>query len=257
MARLVHRWLRNVANLGAAGAHLLFPPRCAACDADLPESRDGLMLCADCRLELGPVDWLGCRRCGALCDGEPGSVEGCSACAGSRLKFDTVIPLGSYKDRLRGVMLRMKRATHDSLSEAMGRLLSQRRGDRISQLQADLIVPVPMFWTRRLIRGTNSPEIVAEALGRRLGVCVERRVLVRCRNTLPQKDLSPAERFRNVRGAFRVHRRHQPGGLRVLLVDDILTTGATCSEAARTLKRAGAVMVAACVLARAQGPNSM
>jgi predicted amidophosphoribosyltransferase len=92
-------------------------------------------------------------------------------------------------------------------------------------------------------------------LGRRLRVPVAERLLVRTRNTLPQKDLKPPDRFRNVRGAFRVRRR-QAARLRdsrILLVDDILTTGATCSEAAAVLKRSGAMAVAAAVLARASG----
>jgi ComF family protein len=126
----------------------------------------------------------------------------------------------------------------------------------LADLGGELIVPVPMFWARRLARGTNSPEIVADCLGRSLGVPVGRRVLCRCRNTMPQAGLLPRERFRNVRGAFRVRAGYHLDGRRVLLVDDILTTGATCSEAAKVLKQAGATLVAAVVVARAQGPDS-
>jgi predicted amidophosphoribosyltransferase len=81
------------------------------------------------------------------------------------------------------------------------------------------------------------------------------RTLVRCRYTNPQKDLLPRERFRNVRGAFRLRRsdRHRWQNSRLLLVDDILTTGATCSEAARILKQSGAAAVAVAVVARADG----
>jgi predicted amidophosphoribosyltransferase len=83
------------------------------------------------------------------------------------------------------------------------------------------------------------------------------RLLIRKRNTLPQKELPPRERFKNLRGAFRIRKRMLPhlGGSRVVLVDDILTTGATCSEAARVLKQAGAAAVAVAVVARALGPT--
>ncbi len=118
-------------------------------------------------------------------------------------------------------------------------------------LEADFLLPIPMHWTRWLARGVNSPELVASCLSRVLRVPVRRRILARRRRTAPQRDLSPAARFRNLAGAFRVRRRAKLRGARVLLVDDILTTGATCSEAAKMLKQAGAAMVAVAVVARA------
>jgi ComF family protein len=146
----------------------------------------------------------------------------------------------------------MKRPTHNGLSDAMGRLLVQRRSQELGEHPADMIVPIPMYWTRRLRRGTNSPDIVAERLGKSLKLPV-RRLLSRCRNTPPQAMLPPSRRFDNMRGAFRVRGAEKLAGARVWLVDDILTTGATCSEAARTLKQAGAAWVGVAVVARAQG----
>jgi ComF family protein len=162
--------------------------------------------------------------------------------------------LGAYAEGLRQAVVRMKRRSGELLSRAVGQWLAERRGDELAQFRADLIVPVPMHWRRRLTRGANSPEILAQCLGRRLKVPVAR-LLVRRRHTRPQKDLLPRERFQNVRGAFRLRRfaRSLPEGSHVLLVDDILTTGATCSEAAGVLKRAGAAAVAVAVVARAQG----
>jgi len=147
----------------------------------------------------------------------------------------------------------MKQPQHESLALAMGRLLAQKRFSELSGLGADMIVPVPMYWTRRLRRGTNSAELVAWCLGRKLGLPVRRRLLVRCKNTKPQSELSPKKRFRNMRGAFRVRSQRGLHGARVLLVDDVLTTGATGSEAAGVFKKAGASMVAVAVIARAQG----
>jgi ComF family protein len=114
-----------------------------------------------------------------------------------------------------------------------------------------VIMPIPMFWGRRLRRGKNCPETLAECLSQSLGVPMRRGLLVRHRNTLPQNNLTPAHRFKNMRGAFRVRRPTIVAGARVLLVDDVLTTGATCSEAAKTLKQAGAETVAVAVVARA------
>jgi ComF family protein len=208
------------------------------------------LLCPDCRLVLAPEVWPCCPRCAAVGSSEEGSPQGC--CRETPLHFDAAIALGGYHSELRKVVLRMKHPPGEPLSGAVGRLLALRRGELLARLATDLIVPIPMHWSRRLGRGANSPEILADCLGRFLGVAVGLRVLSRERNTLPQADLSARERFHNVRGAFRVRRGRPLGGLRILLVDDILTTGATCSEAAKTLKQAGAAMVAAAVIARAQ-----
>ena len=112
-----------------------------------------------------------------------------------------------------------------------------------------------MYWTRRLFRGTNSPEILARHLARHLGIPLAGGMLIRCRNTLPQAHLPPGKRFQNVLGAFRLGAPYDLRGAKVVLVDDILTTGATCSEAAKVFKRAGAAMVVAAVVARAEGPR--
>lgn len=255
MTRLGHRLHRNAVDLATAGLKLLFPPRCAYCDADLPPEQHDLLLCADCGLLLGPEFWPGCTGCGAVGAADGGPAGRCGLCRAVPLAFDAAISLGGYEGGIRKAVLRMKRPSHDSLSAAVGRLFALRRQRRLAELKADLIVPVPMYWSRRLGRGTNSPEILARSLGVSLGIPVGRRVLWRRRNTLPQTDLTPPQRFQNVRGAFDVGAGYNIRGVRVLLVDDILTTGATCSEAAGMLKQAGAAMVAAAVVARAQGPG--
>lgn len=255
MARLVHHIYRRAAHFLPLGLDLLFPPRCDCCDVDLSAGRHDVLLCGECQAQLGPKSWGGCSRCGAVA--ADGRSDGrCGLCRKHPLKFVSVIPLGSYQKKLRDVVLRMKCRGNEPLAAAMGQLLTIRRGERLASLQADLIVPVPMYWTRKLARGINSPDVVAQRLAGRLRTAVCRQVLRRKRNTLPQKDLPPSQRFRNVRGAFAVRPHHDLQGARVLLVDDVLTTGATCSEAAGVLKKAGAAMVAAVVIARAQGPNA-
>jgi predicted amidophosphoribosyltransferase len=109
---------------------------------------------------------------------------------------------------------------------------------------------------RRLFRGTNSPEILAWRIAGQLGARVAPGMLFRSRNTLPQADLPPGKRFQNVRGAFGLRAGYDLRDRKVVLVDDVLTTGATCSEIAGVLKRAGAATVVAAVLARAEGPGS-
>jgi ComF family protein len=235
------------------GLNLLFPPRCACCEAEIPPDDGPLLLCGPCCLALGPEVWPGCRRCGAwLSDAD--AAGGCPFCQDVRLAFDAVFPLGRYDGPLREAVLRMKRLGRESVSMALGGLLARRRGLLLAEFRPDVIVPVPMHWRRRLARGVNSPEVVAKCLARVLKVPIRGRLLARTRNTLPQKDLLPRERWQNVRGAFRVRNgRRTLDGSHVLLVDDILTTGATSSEAARVLRQAGAAAVAVAVVAKAQG----
>jgi ComF family protein len=174
-------------------------------------------------------------------------------CEGESLKFDRVVSLGTYRGKLREAVLRMKLGRGELLSAVMGRLFWLRRGADVIALAPDAVVPVPMFWTRRLARGTNSPDVLAERVARRLGAPLVARAVVRSRSTAPQSSLKPRQRRGNVRGAFRLRAGYALHGLHVLLVDDILTTGATASEIAGLLKRAGASLVTVAVLARGIG----
>ncbi len=240
-----------------AGLDLLLPPRCGNCDVDLSGVEDEILLCPECRYLLGPEVWPCCRGCGASLPEELAGAKECAWCRGGRFRFDGVVPLGAYWGVLRTAILRMKQSAGNRLSATLGRLYTTRRGDMLAALEPDLVVPVPMYWRRRVVRGTNSATILAEQLTSWLRVPLAESVLTRCRNTLPQADLPPSKRFQNVRGAFRVDTGYALlRGARVLLVDDVLTTGATCSEAAKVLKKAGAAAVFAAVLGRAEGTGS-
>jgi len=149
----------------------------------------------------------------------------------------------------------MKRKGGEPLATALGEFLARMRGEELASLKFDVVVPVPMHWQRRLARGANSPEVLAEKIARRLRIPVLKRALRQVRNTLPQKDLPLKRRWQNVRGAFGLRAGYDLGGARVALVDDVLTTGATCSEAAGILKKGGASHVVAVVLARAHGTD--
>lgn len=268
MDRMQGPWLRSGAILSqshamaarlAAGARLmtdlLFPPRCVACDCDLPPSPDGIFLCVDCRRRMAPEPWAYCRKCGAAAASNT-APSSCPLCQRVPLHFDGVVPLGDYDGALREAVLRMKRHGWDSLSAAMGDFYAQRRFADLETIQPDTVVPTPMYWARKILRRTNSPELLAVRIARRLGLRVYPRLLRRRRSTLPQKGLLPDRRFRNVRAAFQLKSGYHLNGARVLLVDDILTTGATASEIAKVLKQGGAAAVWVAVLARAEGDHS-
>ncbi|MGA2254996.1 MAG: phosphoribosyltransferase family protein [Thermoguttaceae bacterium] len=242
-----------VHHLGRGLLNLALPPRCLRCDEDLSPQAE-ISFCLKCTQAIAPELGECCNRCGAVLPENFAPAEDCPACKDFSLKFDAVYPLGRYQGALRELVLKTKRLSAEALSLSIGRLLAQRLGEKLVRFRADAVLPIPMHWAKRLLRGVNSPELLADCLGRKLGVPVVRN-LVRCRYTGPQKDLLPRERFRNVRGAFRLRRsdRQRRQGSRLLLVDDILTTGATCSEVARLLKQSGAAAVAVAVVARADG----
>ena len=247
--------VRAATFVGRLGLDLVYPRRCYGCEQEIADGRDGGSLCEACVAALQGTGACACGRCGAILDGDGPAPAECRFCRGQRFGFDTVMSLGKYDGLLRRMVLKTKRLAHESLSVSLGQLLAQRRHEALRELSPTMVVPIPMHWWRRLVRGTNSPEILARCLADQLQVPVGLHVLCRCRHTEPQKNLLPKQRFKNMAGAFRVRPRLAGRFSRreVLLVDDVLTTGATCSEAARVLKRAGAVRVTAIVLARGQG----
>ena len=113
------------------------------------------------------------------------------------------------------------------------------------------MLPVPMHWMRRVVRRTNSAELIAAAVAQGLDVPLAHRALGRVRWTRKQGPMLRTQRMQNVRRAFRLSERVPVRGRRLILVDDIMTTGATCDEVAKILKRAGAAAVTVAVLARA------
>jgi len=231
---------------------LVFPPRCTICTADLPESGDRTLICLACRKQIvSPLP--ACPRCASRVARL--ESDGCVQCRDSKLRFDAAARLGDYQELLRRAVLRIKESSERALAVSLGDLLAAARAEELERLQPDVVVPVPMHWRRRFSRGHNSAAVLAERIAQALGKPLADFLLVRRRHTRPQFDLPPGGRWENVRGAFRVKLHSDLPGARVLLVDDILTTGATSSEAAKALRKAGASFIAVCVLARAEGQH--
>lgn len=250
-------WLRQskrqIANMARRGIDLIYPPHCACCNAELAETERLADLCQECQKRLIPALWNSCPRCGGMIEGLATTQDGCNACAGTPFYFETAVALGDYRSGLKPIISRMKLESGAPLALAVGKLLATQRREMLQTLWPDLIIPIPMHWRHRLRRGLNHPELIAHSLAKGLGVPCRHWILWKCKKTPTQSNLPPRQRFLNVRGAFRVRFARLIRGRRILLVDDVLTTGATCSEAAKMLKQAGAAMVAVAVIARARG----
>jgi ComF family protein len=177
-------------------------------------------------------------------------------CRNLRLGFDQAFRLGTYDGLLRDLILKMKHESGEGLAEAVGALWAEFAGARLAAAGAQVVVPVPLHWTRRWSRGYNQSEALARALAARLKLPYHSGWLRRIRRTPKQTSQTPAARHASVRGAFRARSAAKLRGKTVLLVDDVLTTGSTASEAARTLRRQGAGRVVVAVLAHDRAPSA-
>jgi ComF family protein len=229
---------------------LLLPAACVGCDAPLPPDANGF--CLRCRAALTADVGSACPLCAAAVGPFTALDGGCPNCRDAGLRFDAVDRLGTYDGLLRELILRIKYAAGESTAEQLGRFWSAEAGTRLAGLGVDLVAPVPLHWWRRVKRGYNQCDVLAEHLARRLRLPCRPRCLRRTRYTPFQSNRTTAERRANVAGVFRASTAGALRGRSVLLVDDVLTTGSTASEAARALKAAGAKRVVVAVLARAE-----
>jgi ComF family protein len=170
----------------------------------------------------------------------------CSVCRESLTNFDTAYSFGSYEGPLRKLIHLFKYAKVESLAAPLSRfMICALPIDR----QFDSILAMPMHWRKRWERGFNQAELLARPIARRYGLKLKTN-LQRARYTKAQAGLSETERLENLRGSFCVKRPEELRNKRVLLIDDVLTTGATLRAASAALKRAGARHITALTLAR-------
>lgn len=230
---LQHVWLSGRA-LWHGLVHLAYPRVCWVCQEVQP--MDEGSLCRRCIAALLADGRPTCFRCASTVGPFVDTTEGCSACRGRRLAFDQAFRLGPHEGVLREVVLRMKDRHGEGLAEAIAEVWAEQMAARLAALAADLVVPVPLHWTRHFSRGFNQSVVLARALARRLGIPCQPRCIRRWRRTENQKGLQGDRRLENVRGAFRLGSGADLADKTIILVDDVLTTGATASEAAKPLR---------------------
>ena len=239
--------------LARATLDFVYPPRCLLCDDDMNSAAGAtgsrIAFCTDCHAKLNPAAGNECRRCGAPLGPYTVSDDGCPVCIREHFAFDEVIRLGLYRDELRTACLMAKNPAGALLGRALTDLLVEVKQTAFAACPFNAIVPVPEHWLKRLMRPQYAAETIACELSRRLKVRLATGILAKARWTPKQARSSPGERRQQQRDAFCTSQRISLRGQTVLLVDDILTTGATADEAARMLKRAGAKRVVVAVLA--------
>jgi ComF family protein len=221
---------------------LLFPPRCQVCGTP-----DEFPLCGACADSFEVIRRPVCERCGKPLRGPADLAFTCIPCRErKRYPVECVRAFGIYDGRLREAIHGLKYDGKLALAQPLGEMLAGPISDDPRLRAADVLVPVPLHPRRERQRGFNQAEEVARIAAPRVGVPV-RRLLLRQRDTQAQTDLDESERRTNVRDAFVA--RGEVQGLRVLLIDDVVTTGSTLAECARALRGAGASTVCAAAVA--------
>ncbi|ADV60793.1 phosphoribosyltransferase [Isosphaera pallida ATCC 43644] len=255
-------WLREV---GASLDRVLFVQGCQICGGHVDDDPRAAPWCLDCRAELIESVPHCCLRCGQAVGPFASATlkQGCARCRGRSLGFEGVVALGPYQGPIRALCLHLKRASGAWLGAWLMDLTIESRFERLRSLELKtdpdgrppLVTSIPLHWRRRWARGYNQADDLAARLAQRLDL-PWRRVLRRIRPTPKLAGRSPTERLDLMRRAFQVisSRRSCLERRDILLVDDVLTTGATTGAAARVLKRAGAARVFVVVIARTE-PN--
>ena len=246
--------VRAAAALRAAARFTLdvaLPPLCPSCRAPLGH---GAGLCATCWSKLSLIEPPYCARLGIPFTYDPGpgllSMEAIAAPPA----YDRARAAVRYDDIARALVVRFKYADRLDLAPMMGQWMA--RAGRELLRDADALVPVPLHWRRLWARRFNQSAALAEAISAMSKIAVLHGALQRVRATPQQVGLSKAQRADNVQGAFRVpaERKAEVAGRRLVLVDDVLTSGATVDTCARALLRAGAAHVDVLVFARVVAP---
>jgi ComF family protein len=240
------RWKPALAAAWRTGLDMLFPPQ--QLDGGARPLAGGFSADAWTRIRFldGPV----CDGCGTPFDFDPGAR--CAACLAKPRAFDAARAACLYDETSRDPILKLKHADRLDLAPLFARWISRAARQLIDE--ADAIAPVPLHPMRLLSRRYNQAAEIARPLAAMTGAPYLPDALVRRRRTATQGGKSGSGRKRNVAGAFEVPaaRAKQVAGLRILLIDDVLTTGATAEGCARALKAAGAARVDLAVVARVQ-----
>lgn len=241
--------------LRGAGNRMLdavLPPRCLACGTIVEAAH---ALCAACWPRVRFLTEPLCASCGMPFEFEVAGGSVCAACAGTSRPWARARAAIAYDDGSRAFILAFKNGDRTYAARTFAPWMAA--AGRHLLADADLLVPVPLHWTRLFARKYNQAALLAQAMGRLAGSAVAVDLLRRSKRTRKLGTSGPRERAETVRAAFAVagRRRHELAGRRVLLIDDVFTTGSTAAACARTLIRAGAAAVDVLSLARVVRPS--
>ena len=235
----------NIAVIAKNFINLVYPLHCAACKSPL-EALDELRVCASCikKIRPNPLPW--CKSCGRALTN---ASDICAECRKKRFSFERAYSAYTYEDALKELIHQFKYRNRLSLAKILSNLMIDFVMDNTGVVdKIDLVTYVPLPNNRLRKRGFNQSKVLAAKLSERFGIALGD-LLEKTRATRPQSELSRDRRLVNVKGAFRAKEPY-PVNKRILLVDDVMTTGTTLDECSRVLVDSGAKSVRCLTLAR-------
>lgn len=232
-------------HVGARLASVVWPPACMTCGADVSDPHG---LCTDCWRELRLTGGAQCLRCALPMPEGYGGDGSCEECVGQRFSWGSARAATFYGGASRQLVLSLKHGDRPDLARPMATWMRRAAVDVLAR--ADLAVPVPLHWTRRIKRRMNQSAELARRIAAEQGIDHGPGILLRTRATETQHGKNVEQRHRNVAGAFACRVSERVDGRRIVLIDDVMTTGATLNAAARVLRSSGAVSVDVLVFAR-------
>jgi len=232
---------------------IIYPGRCVLClQTHRPQITPELNLCTACQTDLLQVT-TACYQCGIpLEDSKPGQI--CGQCLQKKPAFDRVISIYHYRDPLVWLIQQMKFHNKPTIAHLLGRLMANHLEHLISLKdfqKPEVIMPVPLHYKRQHKRGFNQAEEFAKIISATIGCPIDTQSIERNISSQQQSGLDARQRRKNVKGIFRIKNQKQLNYEHVVLIDDVMSTGSTANEIARTLKRAGVDRVDIWILARA------
>ena len=213
---------------------LFLPPLCFVCTRRL--LRDENILCNDCYSRIRDISSPYCKRCGRPVLYQ--NIKVCNLCIKEGYSCEYIRGISPYDGVVENLITLLKYSKKRVIAKVLGRLMAERVSEDEIYKKCDVIVPVPLHYSRKRERGFNQAEDLGREMGKILGIPFIKNGLIRVRATPSQTKLSPKERFLNVKGAFLINekRLNAMKDRTILLIDDVFTTGATMNECAKALK---------------------
>jgi ComF family protein len=235
---------RKIKAFSDAIKNILFPIRCINCSQFV----DTKGICNSCWKQITWISDPKCKICGTPFDTDIYDI--CPSCLAHKPHFDQAMAVFEYNDASRNIVLGFKHNDRTYLAKQAAGWLWRSCDQHLHSV--DLIIPVPIFFWKRLVRKYNQSELLSLELSKLTKIAYAPDILLKTKNTTQQEGLSGNRRRKNVIGSFGVAEKHQQRlkNKRILLVDDVFTTGSTVDECAKVLKKHGAISVMVITLAR-------
>lgn len=227
----------------------VYPPHCQWCGTRNRQCRNKV-ICNTCEQAIAPDIKHRCHCCSAPVGPHLQTQDGCSHCNAGKRLYQEAVSLGAYDGTLKQICIQSKLPGQRPLAKTLATWLCERNLQQMQAWNCDLIVPIPYFWVDRLRNAGHNADAITETLGKYLQLPVHRHILRKRKWTPRQHTLSASMRRKNLQGAFQVTQFAKVAGKRVLIADDVLTTGTTVNRVSAVLLKAGAASVHVAVLAR-------